>query len=51
MTAREKYIIETILADAGLEPLYEGANDQEPKPKPKPITGLNHRAKSEYSVC
>ncbi|MDR3585196.1 MAG: hypothetical protein P4L59_07715 [Desulfosporosinus sp.] len=49
MTAREKYIIETILADAGLEPLYEGAYDQEPKPKP--ITVLKHRANSEYSVC
>lgn len=32
MTAQE--IIETILADVGLEPLYAGANDQEPKTKP-----------------
>jgi hypothetical protein len=34
MTAREKCIIETILVDVGLEPLYAGANDQEPKTKP-----------------
>jgi len=31
MTAQEKCIIETILADVGLEPLYVGDNDQEPK--------------------
>ena len=28
MTAKEKCIIETILVDVGLEPLYVGANDQ-----------------------
>ena len=34
MTVREKCIIETILVEIGLEPLYVGANDQEPKTKP-----------------
>jgi hypothetical protein len=34
MTTQEKCIIETILADVGLEPLYTGANNQESKTKP-----------------
>ena len=34
MTAQEKIIIETILVEVGLEPLYVCANDQEPKIKP-----------------
>lgn len=34
MTAQDKCIIETILADVGLEHLHVGANDQEPKTKP-----------------
>jgi|GEM_PF-1362511 len=37
MTAqeKEKCIIETILVDIGLEPLYAGANDLEPNSKPE----------------
>ena len=34
MTAQEKFIIETILADVGLETLHIGADDHEPKTKP-----------------
>ncbi len=34
MTAQEKRIIENILIDVGLEPLWTGANNQEPKTKP-----------------
>jgi hypothetical protein len=34
MTAQQKCIIETILANVGLEPLHGGANDQESKAKP-----------------
>lgn len=34
MTTQEKCIIETILNDVGLEPLYTVANNREPKTKP-----------------
>lgn len=34
MTAQEKIIIETILADVGLEPLYVGENDHESRNMP-----------------
>jgi len=34
MTAQERYIIETILVDVGLEPLHVVVNDQEWKIKP-----------------
>ena len=34
MTVQEKFIIETILADVGLEPLHVGDNDHESKNKP-----------------
>lgn len=34
MTPKEKSIIETILIEVGLEPLYAGSNDQEPKTEP-----------------
>lgn len=34
MTEQERYIIETILVEVGLEALHAGANDQEPKTKP-----------------
>lgn len=34
MTAQEKCIIEAILADVGLDPLYAEVNVQEPKTKP-----------------
>lgn len=37
MTAQEKYIIETILADVGLEPLYSWVNDRELKTKPERV--------------
>ena len=37
MTAQEKCIIETILADVGLEPLRAGVNDHEPKTKPERV--------------
>lgn len=33
MTAQEKCIIETILADVGLEPLYVGEKDDESQKK------------------
>jgi len=33
MTEQERYIIETILIDVGLEPLQAVANDQEQKTK------------------
>ncbi|EHQ87728.1 hypothetical protein DesyoDRAFT_0546 [Desulfosporosinus youngiae DSM 17734] len=35
MTAQEKNIIETILADVGLEPLYVGDNEYESKTNQK----------------
>jgi hypothetical protein len=34
MTVQDKWIIETILVDVGLEPLHVSDNDQEPKTKP-----------------
>ena len=37
MTAQEKCIIETILADVGLEPLISGASDHESKSKPERV--------------
>lgn len=37
MTAKEKCIIETILVDVGLEPLYVGANDHESKTNPERV--------------
>ncbi|WP_291300314.1 hypothetical protein [Desulfosporosinus sp. BICA1-9] len=37
MTAQEKCIIETILADVGLEPLCAGAIDHEPNSKPERV--------------
>ncbi|WP_274594818.1 hypothetical protein [Desulfosporosinus fructosivorans] len=37
MTEQERYIIEAILVDIGLEPLHVGTNDQEPKTKPKTV--------------
>ena len=43
MTAREKCIIETILVDVGLEPLYVGANDQEPETKPVTVVKTSHK--------
>jgi len=35
MTAQEKRIIETILAEVGLEPLCVGSNDHEPNNIPE----------------
>ena len=37
MTTQEKWIIESILAGIGLEPLHIGANKLEPKDKPVTI--------------
>lgn len=37
MTAQEKCIIETILAEVGLEPLYIGGNDHEQNKAPEKI--------------
>ncbi|MHB8073317.1 hypothetical protein [Desulfosporosinus fructosivorans] len=37
MTERERYIIEAILVEIGLESLHAGTNDQEPKTKPKTV--------------
>ena len=50
MTAQEKCIIETILADVGLEPLYSRANDRELKTKPNQNEWLVNRHRSEYSI-
>ncbi|MDP4160793.1 MAG: hypothetical protein Q8911_13700 [Bacillota bacterium] len=40
MTAQEKFIIETILADVGLEPLFAGDNDHELKNKPERVVKI-----------
>ena len=40
MTAQEKYIIETILADIGLEPLFGGDNDTDSNKTTDRITKL-----------
>lgn len=40
MTTQEKCIIETILADIGLEPLFVGDNDSDSSKKPDRIANL-----------
>lgn len=37
MTAQEKYIIETILANVGLEPLSTGSTDYETNGNPEKV--------------
>ena len=41
MTTQEKCIIETILADVGLEPLFTGSNDHETSSKPERVVNTS----------
>lgn len=43
MTAQEKCIIETILADIGLEPLFVGDNDSDSNKTPDRITKVTYK--------
>lgn len=47
MTEQEKCIIETILADVGLESLCVKVNDHEPRTKPERV--VKHCDRREYS--
>ncbi|AET69140.1 hypothetical protein Desor_3662 [Desulfosporosinus orientis DSM 765] len=48
MTAQEKCIIETILADIGLEPLFVGDNDSDSNKAPDRIAKVTNKKRIPY---